>query len=129
MGASHTMLGTDVLLATPVASRLYHDVAAHCPIVDVHNHLPAEDIAVNRVWPDLATLWLEDDHYKWRAMRQAGIPEHLITGSVDPWERFLAWARTVPRLVRNPLYVWTHLELRRVFGIDLALSEATAKEI
>ena len=122
-------LGDDMLLSNDVGRRLYHGVAAGCPIVDVHNHLSPHDIAANRTWPNLAELWLADDHYKWRAMRTAGVDEHLITGGGNPWDRFLAWARTVPRLVRNPLYLWTHLELRRVFGIDLALSDATAREI
>ena len=77
----------------------------------------------------LTELWLEDDHYKWRAMRLAGVEERLVTGDADPWERFAAWAETVPGLIRNPLYLWTHLELRRVFGIDLPLGPATAREI
>ena len=87
------------------------------------------DIAGDRVYETLSDLWLADDHYKWRAMRLAGVDERLVTGDADPWERFSAWAATVPRLIRNPLYVWSHLELRRVFGIDLELSPATAREI
>ena len=78
----------------------------------------------------MTELWLEDDHYKWRAMRLAGIDERLVTGDADPWERFAAWAATVPRLIRNPLYVWTHLELRRVFSAStLPLGPATAREV
>jgi glucuronate isomerase len=127
--ATSAFLHDDVLLSNEVAIALFHGVAQACPIVDVHSHLSTRDIATNRVWPDLTELWLADDHYKWRAMRAAGVAEALITGDADPWDRFLAWARTVPRLVRNPLYLWTHLELRRVFGIDLPLSESTAREI
>jgi glucuronate isomerase len=108
---------------------LFHDVAARLPIVDLHSHLSAADIAADRVYATLTDLWLGDDHYKWRAMRLAGHDERVITGDADPWERFAAWAATVPRLARNPLYLWTHLELRRVFGIDLPLSPGTAREI
>jgi glucuronate isomerase len=122
-------LGDNVLLSTDTGVRLYHEVAATCPIVDVHNHLSPQDIATNRVWPHLTSLWLDGDHYKWRAMRAAGVPEPLITGDADPFERFVAWATTMPRLVRNPLYLWTHLELRRVFGIDIPLDGRTAGEI
>lgn len=122
-------LHDDILLTNDTARRLYHEVAASQAIVDVHTHLCAQDIADDRVYESLADLWLEDDHYKWRAMRMAGVDERLVTGDADPWDRFLAWAGTVPRLVHNPLYLWTHLELRRVFGIDLPLSVATARVI
>lgn len=122
-------LGEDFLLSTPVARRLYHEHAAELPIVDVHNHLAPEEIADNHVWPTLTDLWLGGDHYKWRAMRLAGVPEHLVSGPADPSERFEAWAATVPRMIGNPLYVWTHLELKRVFGIDVALSPSTAREV
>ena len=126
---SDSFLGDDYLLSTETARTLFHGVAAELPIVDLHNHLPAADIAADRVFADLAELWLEDDHYKWRAMRLAGVEERLVTGDAEPWERFSTWAATVPRLIRNPLYTWTHLELRRVFGIDLRLEPGTAREI
>lgn len=126
---SRRFLHDDVLLSTETGRSLYHDVAAGLPIIDPHNHLAPADIAGDRVFETLTELWLEDDHYKWRAMRLAGVDERLVTGDGDPWERFEAWATTVPGLVRNPLYVWTHLELRRVFGIDLPLSPDTAHEI
>ncbi len=122
-------LGDDYLLFGETAKRLFHDVARPCPIVDLHNHLSARDICSDRVYDTITDLWLEDDHYKWRAMRTAGIDEVLITGDADPWERFSAWAATVPRLVRSPMFVWTHLELLRVFGIDLLLSPETSREI
>lgn len=122
-------LDDDFLLSEEVGRRLFHDVAAKAPIVDLHNHLSPADIADDRAYETLTDLWLADDHYKWRAMRQAGLEEDLITGDADPWDRFSAWAATVPGLLRNPLYIWTHLELRRVFGIDLPLTPATAPEI
>jgi len=122
-------LHDDFLLSTDTGRALFHGVAERLPIVDLHNHLPPADVANNRVFDTLTELWLEDDHYKWRAMRLAGVEERLVTGDADPWERFAAWAATVPGLIRNPLHAWTHLELRRVFGIDLLLGPATAREI
>ena len=122
-------LNDEFLLSGETARALFHEVAEHAPIVDLHNHLPAAEIAGDRVYETLSDLWLGDDHYKWRAMRLAGFDERVVTGDADPWERFAAWAATVPRLIRNPLYVWSHLELRRVFGIDLVLSPSTAHEI
>jgi glucuronate isomerase len=122
-------LNDDFLLSSETARVLFHGVAEHAPIVDLHNHLSPADIAGDRVYETLTDLWLGDDHYKWRAMRLAGFDEQLVTGDADPWERFSAWAATLPRLIGNPLYVWSHLELRRVFGIDLPLSPSTASEI
>ena len=122
-------LNEDFLLSNATGHRLFHEVADHAPIVDLHNHLSAADVAGDRVYETLSDLWLGDDHYKWRAMRLAGYEEELISGSADPWDKFTAWACTVPRLIRNPLYIWTHLELRRVFGIDLILDPGTAREI
>jgi glucuronate isomerase len=122
-------LSDEFLLSGETARSLYHGVAQRAPIVDLHTHLSAADIAADRVYETLSEVWLDEDHYKWRAMRLAGVDEQLITGDADPWDRFRAWASTVPRLVRNPLYTWTHLELRRVFGIDLLLGPATAREI
>jgi len=126
---STPFLSDGFALSGPTAHRLFHEVAEHAPVVDLHNHLSAEDIAKNRVYETLTDLWLGDDHYKWRAMRLAGFDEDLITGSADPWDKFVAWAATVPRLIRNPLYIWSHLELRRVFGIDLVLNPGSAREI
>jgi len=122
-------LNDDYLLSGKTARVLFHEAAERAPIVDLHNHLSPADIADDRVYETLADLWLGDDHYKWRAMRLAGFDERLVTGAADPWEKFSAWAATVPRLIRNPLYVWSHLELRRVFGIDLPLGPSTAREI
>ncbi|HEY1049120.1 MAG TPA: glucuronate isomerase, partial [Prosthecobacter sp.] len=119
----------DFLLSTKTARRLYHSFAKDEPILDYHNHLPPKDIAEDRQFRNLHEIWLEGDHYKWRAMRCNGIPEEYITGSSTPREKFMAWARTVPHTLRNPLYHWTHLELKRYFGIDTLLNEDTAAEI
>lgn len=119
----------DFLLSTAAARRLYREYASDEPILDYHNHLSPTDIRKNRVFANLWEIWLEGDHYKWRAMRSNGIPERLITGDATPKEKFLAWAETVPQTLRNPLYHWTHLELRRYFGIEELLSPATAEAI
>ena len=124
-----TFIHDDFLLQTDKARRLYHEFAYPEPILDYHTHLPPGDIATNRRFRDLAEIWLEGDHYKWRAMRANGIPEPFCTGAAEPKEKFLAWARTVPQTLRNPLYHWTHLELKRYFDIDELLDEHTAPRI
>jgi glucuronate isomerase len=122
-------LGEDFLLSNDIARRLYHDHAASQPIFDYHCHLSPKDIAENRRFANLCEIWLEGDHYKWRAMRANGVPERYITGDAPPYEKFLAWARTVPYTLRNPLYHWTHLELQRYFGIKELLDEKSAPAI
>ena len=117
------------LLKTHTAQRLYQKYAAHQPILDYHCHLSPKDIAENRRFENLTEIWLEGDHYKWRAMRANGIPEDYCTGKAEPYEKFRAWAKTVPYAIRNPLYHWTHLELSRYFGIEKLLDESTASEI
>ncbi len=117
----------DFLLQSKMARRLYHDYAAAEPILDYHSHLPAAEIAMDRRFHDLSEIWLEGDHYKWRAMRANGVSERYCTGDALPYEKFLAWARTVPFTLRNPLYHWTHLELKRYFGISELLSESNSK--
>jgi glucuronate isomerase len=119
----------DFLVTNEPAKRLYHRFAENQPILDYHNHLPPKDIAENRRFNNLAEIWLEGDHYKWRAMRANGIDERYCTGEAPPFEKFMAWARTVPHTLRNPLYHWTHLELKRYFGIDLLLDENTAVQV
>ena len=99
------------------------------PILDYHCHLPPADVARNRRFANLFEIWLEGDHYKWRAMRANGVPERFCTGDAAPYEKFLAWAATVPQCLRNPLYHWTHLELQRYFGIDELLDEQSAPAI
>ncbi|MDR0685686.1 MAG: glucuronate isomerase [Spirochaetaceae bacterium] len=119
----------DFLLGTETARRLYHEAAALQPIFDYHCHLSPREIAENRRYDDLAAIWLAGDHYKWRAMRANGIDERLITGEAEPYDKFLAWAETAPRLLGNPLYHWTHLELQRYFGIDTPLDRGSAPAI
>lgn len=119
----------DFLLTTESSRRLYHEHAARQPIIDYHNHLSPRDIAENRRFDNLFDMWIDHDHYKWRAMRANGIPESLITGDASPKDKFMAFAQTVPYTLRNPLYHWTHLELNRFFGIDELLSESNAESI
>jgi glucuronate isomerase len=122
-------MNADFLLPDPCSQRLYHDYAAQMPIIDYHCHLPPAAIANNACFRDLAHAWLGGDHYKWRAMRSNGVAEDDITGHPADYRTFMAWARSVPRLIGNPLYHWTHLELQRYFGIDAPLSEKTAPMI
>ena len=118
------------LLQTDTAQQLYHNHAAKMPIIDYHCHLDTSMIAGDRKFDNLGQIWLEGDHYKWRAMRTNGIEERFCTGKdVSDWEKFEKWAETVPYTMRNPLYHWTHLELRRAFGVDKVLNPATAAEI
>ncbi len=125
-----TFITEDFLLTNRTAVELYHQFAEPQPIIDYHCHVPAQEIAEDRRFANMTQIWLAGDHYKWRAMRAAGVPESLITGGASDWEKFLAWAETVPRTLRNPLYHWTHMELKRPFGIsDVLLSGATAKEV
>jgi glucuronate isomerase len=124
-----TFLHDDFLLTNEVARELYHGHAAKMPILDFHCHLPPDQIAANHRFETLYDIWLAGDHYKWRAMRSNGIPEKYITGDASPWEKFHAYALTVPYTLRNPLYHWTHLELKRFFGIDTVLNGETARKI
>ena len=119
----------DFLLNNKTARRLYHNFAENEPILDYHCHLPPKDLAENRQFKNLFEICLEGDHYKWRAMRANGIDEKYCTGDADPFDKFMAWARTVPYTLRNPLYHWTHLEQKRYFGIDELLDESTARGI
>jgi glucuronate isomerase len=119
----------DFLLQTETAKTLYHQYAADQPIIDYHNHLSPHDIATNRRFENLFEMWINHDHYKWRAMRANGVDESLVTGSASPKEKFFAFAKTVPHTLRNPLFHWTHLELKRFFGIDELLSESNAEAI
>ena len=122
-------MGRDFLLSSEPAKKLFFDYAQDLPIIDYHCHLKPSEIAENKQYDSITEVWLGGDHYKWRAMRGAGIPEAYITGDADPYEKFLAWAKTMPLCVGNPLYHWTHLELRRYFNITEPLSEKTAKYI
>ena len=120
----------DFLLNTRAARRLYHQFAATQPIFDYHCHLSPRDIAENRQFKNLFEIWLEGDHYKWRAMRANGVAERFCTSdSESEFAKFQAWAATVPHTLRNPLYHWTHLELKRYFDIDELLNESSAARI
>lgn len=122
----------DFLLPCLAAQRLYHDYARDMPIFDYHSHLPIQQIVDDARFNNLTQVWLYGDHYKWRAMRACGIPEHLCSGipeAGDDYDRFAAWASVVPQTLGNPLYHWSHLELRRYFGLTQLLSPATAREI
>ncbi|KMK52128.1 glucuronate isomerase [[Actinobacillus] muris] len=120
----------DFLLSTNTAQILYHDYAKHQPIFDYHCHLSPKDIAENRQFNNLAEIWLEGDHYKWRALRTAGVDEYFITGDAPAYEKYLHWAKTVPLCIGNPLYHWVHLELKRPFGLENQLfNPQTADEV
>ncbi len=120
----------DFLLDTAAARELYHGFAAGLPIIDYHCHLSPKEIAEDATWPTMTALWLGGDHYKWRAMRTAGVDERFCTGDADDWEKFAHFAATMPKLLRNPLYHWSHLELARYFGVtDRLLGPDTARGI
>lgn len=119
----------DFLLQTDVAKELYHNHAANMPIFDYHCHINPQEIAEDKQFENITQIWLYGDHYKWRGMRSNGVAEKYCTGDASDWEKFEKWAETVPNTLRNPLYHWTHLELKRFFGVDKLLSPATAKEI
>ncbi len=124
-----SFINEDFMLSNEAARQLYHEGAEKMPIIDYHCHLIPQMIAENHQFADITELWLGGDHYKWRAMRGNGVDEEYITGGKSSWEKFSKWAETVPYTMRNPLYHWTHLELKRVFGIDSLLSPATARDI
>ncbi len=118
------------LLQNDRAVELYHRFAREQPIIDYHCHLPPRQIAEDHRFANLAQIWLYGDHYKWRAMRSAGVAERYCTGDATDWEKFEKWAEVVPKTLRNPLYHWTHLELKRPFGIsDRLLNPQTARGI
>jgi len=124
------IIGKNFLLSTKTASTLYHTYAEHLPIIDYHCHISPKEVAENRQYENMTQIWLAGDHYKWRAMRTCGVNERFISGNASDWEKFEMWARTVPKTIRNPLYHWTHLELKRPFGIsDTLLNEKSAKTI
>lgn len=122
-------LNDHFLLSTKTAQTLFHQHASKMPIIDYHCHLDPKEIYENKPFKNLTEAWLYGDHYKWRLMRANGVPESHITGDASDYDKFLAWARTVPRTVGNPLFSWTHLELRRFFGVTELLNEETAPRI
>lgn len=122
-------MNEEFLLTTQTARELFHGHAQDCPIIDYHNHLPAKDIFERRKCENLTQLWLEADHYKWRAMRVCGVPEYYVTGNAPEKEKFLKFAEIMPRLIGAPVYHWAHMELQRYFGITTPLTGETAGEI
>lgn len=123
------MFTDDFLLQGKASQRLYHGYAKDLPIIDYHCHLPPDEIAGNKQFSNLTDIWLKGDHYKWRALRTLGVREEMITGNASDEEKFHAWAAQVPNTVRNPLFHWTHLELKNVFGIREYLNEKNAGAI
>lgn len=119
----------DFMLESKIAQELYHNHAASLPIIDYHCHLNPKEVAEDHKFSSITELWLGGDHYKWRALRANGIPEQYITGNASDWDKFQKWAESVPYMMRNPIYHWTHLELKTAFGIDKILNPSTAKEI
>ncbi len=126
---SQFFLTDDFLLQSNTAKRLYHDHVKALPIIDYHCHLPPDEIASNKQFANLTEIWLKGDHYKWRAQRSLGVSEHFITGTATDEEKFQAWAKVVPQTVRNPLFHWTHMELKNVFNSTEYLNEHTAAGI
>ena len=119
-------INDNFLLENNFAIKLYHEYAINLPIIDYHCHLSPKDICNNRKFKNISEAWLEDDHYKWRAMRTMGVDEKYITGKSSNKEKFKKWSSIIPDLIRNPLYHWTHLELLRYFGFNKFLDLNTA---
>jgi glucuronate isomerase len=124
-----TFLTENFLLQSGAAKKLYHNYAASLPIIDYHNHLPSNEIAADKKFSTLTEIWLKGDHYKWRAMRTLGVDEKFITGDAGDEAKFKTWAAYVPATVRNPLFHWTHMELKNPFGISSYLNADTADKI
>jgi glucuronate isomerase len=122
-------MNQDFLLTTPTARKLYHEVAAGLPVIDYHSHLQQGEIASRKTFRNIAELWLAGDHYKWRLMRTSGVSEDYCTGERSDEEKFRAFCKVLPLAIGNPIYHWSHLELRRIFGIELLINEANAGAI
>ena len=119
----------DFLLNTETAKKLFHEAAKDCPIIDYHCHINPREIFEDRHYDSITQVWLGGDHYKWRLMRCAGVSEKFITGDASDHDKFLTWAKVIGRGIGNPLYHWSHLELRRFFGYEGVLNEKTAEEV
>ena len=126
---NNTFINDNFLLNTKYSEELYHNYSKNQPIIDYHNHLPPKEMADDTIYGNLTKVWINGDHYKWRAMRTLGIEEKFITGNGSDKEKFMHWAKTVPYTMRNPLYHWTHLELARYFDIYDLLNEKSAEKI
>jgi glucuronate isomerase len=125
----NNFLSGDFLTGGETGAKLYNEYASALPVIDYHNHLNPKDIALDRRYDNMTELWLQGDHYKWRLMRWAGVPEAYITGSAEPFEKFLKWAEVLQRCVGNPVYIWSCLELKRYFGIDEPLTSRNAEAV
>lgn len=126
---SKNFIHENFLLENKFAEELYHNYSKNQPIIDYHNHLPPQEIFEDKIYENLTNVWINGDHYKWRAMRTLGVDEKFITGKAPDKEKFIQWAKTVPYTMRNPLYHWTHLELARYFDIYELLDEKSASKI
>lgn len=126
---SQPFIHDNFLLDNKYAEELYHDYSKNQPIIDYHNHLSPKQIAEDKTFGNITDVWINGDHYKWRAMRTLGINEKYITGDASDKDKFLSWAKTVPYAMRNPLYHWTHMELTRYFGITDLLNEKSAEKV
>lgn len=126
---SKNFIHDNFLLENKYAEELYHNYSKHQPIIDYHNHLPPQEILEDKLYNNLTKVWINGDHYKWRAMRTLGINEKFITGNASDKDKFMQWAKTVPYTMRNPLYHWTHLELARYFDVNDLLNEKSAEKI
>ena len=124
-----SLYGRQLYAQNETAKTLYHEYAKQMPIIDYHCHLSPQEIFENKQYKNVTEVWLYGDHYKWRVMRSNGIDESLITGDASDYDKFIAYAKTVPLTIGNPLYHWTHLELKRYFGIEELLNEETAPRI
>ncbi|WP_029273503.1 glucuronate isomerase [Flavobacterium sp. KJJ] len=129
MSSNKTFINDNFLLENKYAEELYHNYSKNQPIIDYHNHLSPQNIADNKIFDNITQVWINGDHYKWRAMRTLGISEQFITGNGSDKDKFLNWGKTVPYTMRNPLYHWTHLELARYFDIYDLLNEKSAEKI
>ncbi|MFH7018489.1 glucuronate isomerase [Flavobacterium sp. FlaQc-47] len=129
MSANQTFINDNFLLENKFAEELYHNYSKNQPIIDYHNHLNPQFIAEDKIFDNITQVWINGDHYKWRAMRTLGINEQFVTGNGSDKDKFINWAKTVPYTMRNPLYHWTHLELARYFDIYDLLNEKSAEKI
>src|SRR5450830_1885429 len=129
MATMTEFMDRDFLLTSAVARKLYHEVAADLPVIDYHSHLQQGEIASRKTFRNIAELWLAGDHYKWRLMRTSGVSEDFCTGERSDEEKFRAFCKVLPLAIGNPIYHWSHLELRRLFGIELTINEANATQI
>lgn len=124
-----TFLNDDLFLHNNTSKALYHSIAENLPIIDYHSHIDPQSIAVDKRFYNVTELWLKEDHYKWRLMRANGVDEYYITGQADDFSKFEQWARTLEQAAGNPVYIWSHMELKRYFGYDGPLSVGNAKEV